>query len=66
MKKIIVHYFIKNHYKAIDRLIKKKIKEIENTYKYEKWLYVYQKLDWLDEKMVGMARIELATSTMST
>ena len=44
-EKIIVHYFIKNHYKVIDRLREKKIKEIENTYKYEKWLYVCQKLN---------------------
>ena len=44
-EKIIVHYFIKNHYKVIDRLREKKIKEIENTYIYEKWLYVCQKLN---------------------
>ena len=44
-EKIIVHYFIKNHYKVIDRHREKKIKEIENTYIYEKWLYVCQKLN---------------------
>ena len=44
-EKIIVRYLIKNHYKVIDRLREKKIKEIENTYIYEKWLYVCQKLN---------------------
>ena len=44
-EKTIVRYFIRNHYKVIDKIRNKKIKEIENTYKYEKWLYVCQKLD---------------------
>ena len=43
-EKVIVRYFIKNHHKVIDRLREKKINEIENTYIYEKWLYVCQKL----------------------
>jgi len=44
-EKNLVHYFLKNHYKIRDRLREKKIKEISNMYKYEKWLYVCQKPD---------------------
>jgi len=44
-EKNLVHYFLKNHYKIRDRLREKKIKEISNIYKYEKWLYVCQKPD---------------------
>jgi 2-polyprenyl-3-methyl-5-hydroxy-6-metoxy-1,4-benzoquinol methylase len=42
-EKILVHYFLKNHHKIRDRLREKKINEIINTYKLEKWLYVCQK-----------------------
>jgi 2-polyprenyl-3-methyl-5-hydroxy-6-metoxy-1,4-benzoquinol methylase len=42
-EKILVHYFLKNHYKIRDKLREKNFNEIINTYKFEKWLYVCQK-----------------------
>ena len=42
-EKVLVHHFLKNHYKIVDKLREKKIKEVINTYKFEKWFYVCQK-----------------------
>jgi len=43
-EKNLVHYFLKNHHKIRDKLREKKVNEIINTYKLEKWLYVCQKV----------------------
>ncbi len=43
-EKNLVHYFLKNHHKIRDRLREKKVNEIINKYKLEKWLYVCQKV----------------------